>query len=73
MPYIEVDALEANLITSAGGTVHVRDPQGKLIGFITPAPPQEELASALQRLAEGPQGPTYSTQEVLSHLQSLER
>lgn len=72
MPHIEVDACEANMITSGGRTVHVRDPQGKLIGFITPTPPQEELASALERLAEGPRGRTYSTQEVLSHLQSLD-
>jgi hypothetical protein len=72
MPHIEVNAHQANLITSAGGTVHVRDPQGRLIGFITPAPPQEEIESALQRLAEGPQGPTYTTEEVLAYLHSLE-
>lgn len=72
MPHIEVDLHQANLIANAGSTVHVRDPQRRLIGFITPAPPQEEIASALQRLAKGPQGPTYSTREVLAYLQSLE-
>ena len=72
MPHIVVDTDEAEMITKAGRTVHVRDPKGRLVGFITPAPPEEEIALAKARLAEGPQGPTYTTEEVLAHFRSLE-
>lgn len=72
MPHIVVDRVEAEMIARAGQTVQIRDPNGKVLGFITPAPPPEELASARARLAEGPQGPTYTTKEVLAHLQSLD-
>jgi hypothetical protein len=72
MPHIVVDCDEAEMIFRAGHAVQVRDPNGKLVGFITPAPPEEELAAARARLAEGPQGPTYTTEEVLAHLRSLE-
>ena len=72
MPHIVVDRDEAEMIAKAGRTVQVRDPNGRLVGFITPAPPAEELAAARARLAEGPQGPTYTTDEVLAHLRSLE-
>lgn len=72
MPHIVVDLDEAEMIARAGRSVQVRDPNGNLVGFITPAPPADELAAARARLAEGPQGPTYTTQEVLAHLRSLE-
>ncbi|HVA46813.1 MAG TPA: hypothetical protein VNH11_10650 [Pirellulales bacterium] len=72
MPHIVVDTTEAELIAAAGSTVHVRDPKGRLVGFITPAPPEEEIAAAKARLAEGRKGPTYTTAEVLAHLRSLE-
>lgn len=72
MPEITVDLTQAALITGAGGTIHVRDPKGRLVGFITPVPPEEEIAAAKVRLAEGHKGRTYTTDEVLAHLQSLE-
>jgi hypothetical protein len=72
MSDIVVNMDVAEMITTAGRTVHVRDPNGRLVGFITPAPPEEEIASARARLAEGRQGPTYTTAEVLAHLRSLE-
>ncbi|HET6879596.1 MAG TPA: hypothetical protein VFI31_05565 [Pirellulales bacterium] len=61
---------EAEMIASAGRTVQVRDPNGRLVGFITPAPREEEIAAARTRLAEGPQGPTFTTEQVLAHLRS---
>lgn len=72
MPHIVVDNDQAEMIVRGDRTVHVRDPNGKLVGFITPAPPEEEIALAKARWAEGPQGPTYTTEQVLARLRSLD-
>lgn len=72
MPHIVVDPAQAETIVRFGRNVQVRDPNGKIVGFINPAPYDEEIALAKARLAEGPKGPTYTTQEVLAYLRSLE-
>lgn len=71
MPHIVVDSGQAETIVKFGRNVQVRDPNGKIVGFIEPAPSDEEIALAKARLAKGPNGPTYTTQEVLDHLRTL--
>lgn len=72
MPHIVVDSAQAETIVKFGRQVQVRDPRGKIVGFIDPAPSDEEMALAKARLAAGPNGPTYTTQEVIDHLRSLD-
>jgi len=84
MSHIIVSEEQAAVIAQAGSNVQVRDPQGRLIGYIklTPGdekhaspgeawPSAEELAELKARLSI-PQ-PTYTTAEVLEHLRSLDR
>lgn len=70
MSQIIVDAHEAALIKTAAKTVPVVDQEGKLVGFVTPAPTDQELEKWRQRLAVVE--PTYTTDEVRQHLRSLE-
>lgn len=70
MSRIIVDDQEAALITEASRMVQVVNHQGKVVGYITPAPTDEELSKWRQRLAIDE--PTYTTAEVLEHLRSLE-
>ena len=71
--YIIVDREQANVIRHAGRSVEVRGPDGKIMGYISPPPSDEEIASVKKRLAEGPGERCYTTQEVLEHLRSLDR
>lgn len=71
MTHIIVSEEQAAVIARAGRNVQVRDPQGRLIGYIKLAPPEEEIAKAKARLAAGAQGPTHTTEQVLEHLRSL--
>jgi hypothetical protein len=70
MPHIVVDERQAELVAQAHGLVQVRDPDGRVVGYITPAPTEEEIARA--KLRFGSNEPTYTTQQVLDHLRSLE-
>ncbi len=71
MTHIMVSEEQAAIIAQAGSNVQVRDPQGRLIGFIKLAPSDQEIAKAKERLASGPGGQTYTTAQVLDHLRSL--
>jgi hypothetical protein len=62
---------QANLFQSALNAVELRDRHGKLIGYAAPPQSSTVIASARQRLNSA--GPWHSTQQVLEHLQSLER
>jgi hypothetical protein len=73
MSHIVVDEQQAAIIAKSGRNVRILDPKGNVIGFVIPAPPPEELERARSRLAEGPSGPLYTTQQVLEHLASLGR
>ncbi|HEV3025734.1 MAG TPA: hypothetical protein VGX76_24845 [Pirellulales bacterium] len=69
-----LDELQAAIIAKAGRNVQILDPKGiNIVGFVIPAPSPEESERARARLAEGPNGQVYTTQQVLAHLQSLER
>lgn len=67
--HIVVDEQQAQVIAAAGRSIQVRDSSGRLIGFITPAPPAAEIARAKQRISIDE--PEYTTQEVLEHLRAL--
>ena len=82
--HITVSEEQAAIIAQAGSNVQVRDPQGRLLGYIklTPGdekhaspgeawPSAEELAKLKARLSIPQQ--TYSTAEVLEYLRSLDR
>lgn len=71
MTQIVVDAHEAALIRMAERSVQVVDQAGNLVGFVKPAPTDEELEKWRQRLAVDE--PTYTSEEVLDYLRSLER
>ncbi|HUY35325.1 MAG TPA: hypothetical protein VMV69_21450 [Pirellulales bacterium] len=73
MTHIVVDAAEAALIAQSDGGLQVRDPHGKLIGFVTPAPPEHEVERMMARFDEGPDGPLRSTAEVLERLRALDQ
>ena len=72
MKHIVVDQQQAELIRGGGRSIQVLDAAGKIVGYITPAPSEEEIALVGARLAEGPNGPLYTTQQVMEHLRSLD-
>jgi hypothetical protein len=55
----------------ATGTVEVRDRRGALLGYLSRPASESEIAEAARRLES--RGPWYTTQQVLDHLDSLER
>ncbi|MEX2092514.1 MAG: hypothetical protein WD971_07540 [Pirellulales bacterium] len=62
---------QAKTVEEATGAIELRDPQGRLVGYVSRSPSSQEIADAKRRLASA--GPWYTTQQVLSHLQSLEQ
>ncbi|HVA46815.1 MAG TPA: hypothetical protein VNH11_10660 [Pirellulales bacterium] len=73
MQHIVVDKVEAELIRRAGRSIQVLDAAGKIIGYVTPAPPEEEVERVKAWLVEEQNDPVYSTEQVLEHLRSLEK
>ena len=71
MLHITLDQEQAELLSRAGKTIQVLDQQGRLIGFIEPAPTEEEIDRAISR--RDIDEPEYTTAEVLEHLRSLEK
>ncbi len=72
MPHIVVDEQQAAIIAQAGRSVQVLDPNGNIVGYVTPVPSPDEIARAKKSLDEGAGGPVYTTQQVLEYLRSLE-
>jgi hypothetical protein len=70
MNHIIVDDQQARIISEATGSVEIRDPQGRHLGYVAHGFTDEDIAIAKQRLASDE--PRYTTQEVLDHLGSLE-
>ena len=73
MQHIVVDDQEAGLIRAAGRSVPVLDAAGKVVGYITPAPPEAEVERVKTWLVEESRGPVYSTEQVLERLRSLDK
>lgn len=71
MSHIIVTDEQAALISRSNGMIQVQDCQGRVIGYVTPAPTAEEIAKLKARLSV-PQ-PTYTTAQVLEHLRSLDQ
>jgi hypothetical protein len=71
MHHIVVDDQQAKLISEATESVEIRDPRGRHLGYVAHGFTDEDIAIAKERMASDE--PRYTTQEVLDHLQSLER
>ncbi|HQU41656.1 MAG TPA: hypothetical protein PK867_02545 [Pirellulales bacterium] len=71
MTHIVLDQEQATLLAETGKPMQAVDPQGRLVGFIEPAPSEAEIARAKARLAIDE--PEFTTDEVIEHLQSLEK
>ncbi len=71
MDHIVVDDLQAKLISEATESVEIRDSRGRHLGYVARGFTDEDIAIAKARLASDQ--PRYTTQQVLEHLQSLER
>lgn len=74
MQHIVVNPDQAELIRRSGrSSVQVLNAAGEIVGYITPAPPVDEVERVKRWLAEERNAPVYSTAQVLEHLRSLER
>jgi len=62
---------QVSVLQIAAGTVEVRDQRGALLGYLSRPSSDAEIAEASRRLKSD--GPWYTSQEVLGHLDSLER
>ena len=63
------DQLKA--VQDAAGSVELRDQRGRIVGYVSRPPSAAVIAEARRRLTS--EGPWYTTQQVLDHLQSLEQ
>jgi len=63
------DQLKA--VQDAAGSVELRDQRGRIVGYVSRPPSATVIAEARRRLDS--EGPWYTTQQVLDHLQSLEQ
>lgn len=71
MAHIVLSEEQARVVMSALGPVEVRDPRGRVLGTLPPAWAEEEVAQAKRVLATNQRW--HSTQDVLTHLRSLEQ
>lgn len=68
-PMIIVDDEQAKLIRQHSENIEIRDRSGKRLGFVAHGFSEDDFAIALQRLNSDE--PRYTTQQVLSHIESL--
>ncbi|HEX7449485.1 MAG TPA: hypothetical protein VF306_18150 [Pirellulales bacterium] len=71
MSHIILNQEQAELLSRSRKKLQVRDSAGRIIGFIEPAPSEEEIARAKARMHLDE--PEYTTDEVREHLRSLEK
>ncbi len=71
MAHIILTDDQVRAVQIATGTVEVRDQRGALLGYLSRPPSDAEIAEARRRLRS--EGPWYTTQQVLDHLDSLGR
>lgn len=71
MTQIVLNDDQTQTVQAATDAVEIRDPRGNLLGYVSPPPSDAEIAEARRRLESG--GPWHTTQQVMDHLQSLER
>jgi hypothetical protein len=70
MPQITLTAEQVTLIVNGHEGVEICDRSGRILGYVEPPIPPEEIEIAKSRM-NWP-GPWYTTEQVLDHLQSLE-
>ena len=71
MTHIVVDDEQARIISGSGESIEIRDRNGKHLGYVAHGFTDEDIALAKERMASDE--PRYTTQEVLSHIESLEQ
>jgi hypothetical protein len=73
MTQLVVNEEQAELISKASGRVEVRDRKGRILGFLS-RPVQEESPDEIDEIKRRARtsGHIHSTDDVLSHLRSLE-
>lgn len=62
---------QAKAVESAADAIEIRDPRGRLVGFVSKPLSKESVAVARQRLKSV--GPWLTTSQVQSHLHSLKQ
>jgi hypothetical protein len=70
VPYITMSEEQAKLIANGHHGIEICDPSGRVLGYIDPPVPPEEIEIAKARM-NWP-GPWYTTEQVLAHLDSLD-
>jgi len=71
MPHIVVDDEQARIIAESAENIEIRDRSGKHLGYVTHGVTDEDIAIARERMVSDE--PRYTTEEVLSHIQSLKQ
>jgi hypothetical protein len=71
MVQVVVTADQARLMTESHESVEIVDENGRRLGTVVRPPNDEDVRIARQRVDQS--GNRYSTAEVVSHLQSLEK
>jgi hypothetical protein len=62
---------QAKAVEEAAGPVEIRDLRGTLVGYVARRLNDAQIQDAKRRLNSD--GPWYSTEQVVNHLQSLEQ
>jgi len=71
MVQVIATAEQAKLLTESQERVEIVDANGKSLGMIVRPPSEDDLRIAKRRIEQG--GTRYTTDEVISHLRSLEQ
>ena len=71
MTEIILSADQIQAVVNATDAVELRDDQGKLLGYVTRPPSEADISEARRRLESD--GPWHTTEQVLKHLDSLEK
>jgi hypothetical protein len=67
MTQLVLDTQQAQMVASTRETIEICDPDGKVLGVLTPA---DEIAEAKRRIASANEGDWMSTAEVLEKLKA---
>lgn len=70
MPQVTLTAEQVRLIANGHERIEICDPSGRVLGYVESPVAAEDIEIAKARMNW--QGPWYTTEQVLAHLQSLE-
>ena len=71
MVQIVLSGDQVQAVVHAQGQVQLCDEQGNVLGYVARGPSQVQVAEAIDKI--GSEGPWYTTEQVLRHLDSLEQ